>query len=141
MRLGIIALQHESNAFLPGKTTLDDFRRGTLARGGDVVRHFGDAHHEVGGFLQGLSEANIEALPLIAARATPGGPVAADAHHMLLEMMVASLDAAGTLDGLLVAPHGAAVCESQPDMDGHWLSMLRERFRERIPIISTLDPH
>ena len=141
MRVGIIALQHESNTFLPGKTTLDDFRRGTLARGADIVRHFGDAHHEVGGFFQGLNEAGIEAVPLFAARATPGGTVAADAYHVLLEMMTASLDAAGTLDGLLVAPHGAGVCESEPDMDGHWLSMLRERFRDRIPIISTLDPH
>src|SRR5688572_2843129 len=141
MRVGIIALQHESNTFLPGKTTLDDFRRGTLARGGDVVRHFGDAHHEVGGFLQGLNEAGIEPLPLLAARATPGAPVTSDAYHVLLEMMTAALDAAGTLDGLLVAPHGAAVCESERDMDGHWLSVLRERFRDRIPIISTLDPH
>src|SRR5688500_10345738 len=141
MRVGIIALQHESNTFLPQPTTLDDFRRGTLARGGDVVRHFADAHHEVGGFLQGLTEANIEPLPLLAARATPGGPVTSDAYHVLLEMMTAALDAAGTIDGLLVAPHGAAVCESEPDMDGHWLSVLRDRVRDRVPIIATLDPH
>ena len=40
MRIGLIALQHESNTFLPTPTTLDDFRRGVLATGADLLRHY-----------------------------------------------------------------------------------------------------
>jgi microcystin degradation protein MlrC len=45
------------------------------------------------------------------------------------------------LDGVLVAPHGAAVSEDQEDLDGHWLSLVREHARPRVPIICTLDLH
>jgi microcystin degradation protein MlrC len=45
------------------------------------------------------------------------------------------------VDGCLVVPHGAAVSESFPDMDGHWLSLLRNKLGKHIPVIGTLDPH
>jgi microcystin degradation protein MlrC len=55
--------------------------------------------------------------------------------------MFAALDAAGPLDGVLVAPHGATVSEPWPDFDGHWLGELRRRLGPDKPIIGTLDPH
>jgi len=64
-----------------------------------------------------------------------------EAYRALLEMMLRELERAGTLDGLLVAPHGAGVCESEPDMDGHWLATLRQRIGPAVPMISTLDLH
>lgn len=141
MRVGLIALQHESNTFLPTPTTLDDFRRGVLATGADLLRHYESAHHEVGGFIEGLRTAKIEAVPIFAAWATPSGTVVAEAYRQLLDMILRGLDEAGKLDGLLVAPHGAAVCESEPDMDGHWLAILRQRIGVQKPMICTLDPH
>ena len=85
MRVGIIALQHESNTFLSTPTTLDDFQRGVLASGEAMLRHYGSAHHEVGGFIQGLRDANIEAVPVFAAGATPSGTIVAGAYQSLLE--------------------------------------------------------
>jgi len=142
MRVGIIALQHESNTFLPTPTTLEDFRRNTLATGQDVVPHFETAHHEVGGFIEGVrGAAGLELVPIFAARATPSGTIVADTYRELFDMMMRELERAGTLDGLLVAPHGAGVCESEPDMDGHWLAALRERIGPNVPMICTLDLH
>ncbi len=141
MRVGIIALQHESNTFLPARTTLDDFQRGVLVSGDALVRHYAPSHHEVGGFLEGLAAERIEAVPIFAAWATPAGTITAECYQALLDRMLARLDAAGKLDGLLVAPHGAGVSENEPDMDGHWLILLRECVGARIPIICTLDPH
>ena len=141
MRVGIIALQHESNTFLPTPTTLDDFQRGVLASGDAILRHYGCAHHEVGGFIQGLTDAEIEVVPIFAAGATPSGTIVADAYASLLEQMLGELDRGGRLDGLLVAPHGAGVCESEPDMDGHWLTTLRQRIGPTMPMICTLDLH
>jgi microcystin degradation protein MlrC len=42
---------------------------------------------------------------------------------------------------VLVAPHGAAVAENAPDMDGAWLRELRSRVGPQIPIVGTLDLH
>ncbi len=56
-------------------------------------------------------------------------------------MMLQQLAAAGPLDGLLVAPHGATVAQSYPDADGAWLTRVRQAVGPDMPIIGTLDPH
>ncbi|HEX7009026.1 MAG TPA: M81 family metallopeptidase [Phycisphaeraceae bacterium] len=141
MRVGIIALQHESNTFLPVPTTLEAYRRDALLTGEAIREAYGSSHHEVGGFFHGLREADLTAVPLLLALATPAGPLSADTVETLIRLMFEQLDAAGPLDGLLVAPHGAAVAEGQRDFDGHWLTLLRQRLGQRIPIVCTLDLH
>jgi microcystin degradation protein MlrC len=142
MRVGIIALLQESNTFLAGRTTLADFERDVLCEGEEIRRRFADAHHEVGGFFHTLDAADgFEAVPIFAARAVPGGVIAAGAFDELMLRMHAALDRAGPLDGVLVAPHGATVAENAPDADGEWLSEVRERVGPDVPIIGTLDLH
>jgi len=139
-RVGIIALLHESNTFVAGRTTLDDFRHDLLVTGPDVRTALADAHHEVGGFLAGLDAAGLEAVPILAARALPSAPIDAESFAALLDMIDAGLAAAGPLDGVLVAPHGATVSERHRDADGEWLARVRRRVGP-IPVIGTLDPH
>jgi microcystin degradation protein MlrC len=141
MRVGIIAIQQESNTFLDKPTVLDRFREDLLLTGADVRSALADAHHEVGGFFSGLDETGIEAVGIVAARAMPFGIIAADAFRSLMGILDTALAGAGELDGLLVAPHGAAVSEPEPDFDGFWLSRLRQQLGNQIPIIGTLDPH
>jgi microcystin degradation protein MlrC len=88
-----------------------------------------------------LDDAGEEAVPVFAARAVPFGVIEAAAIERLLAMMFAQLDQAGPLDGVLIAPHGATVSETYPDVDGHWLTELRRRVGPSVPIIGTLDPH
>jgi microcystin degradation protein MlrC len=139
-RVGIVAILQESNTFLRARTTLDDFRRDLFVTGAGMREALAAAHHEVGGFFAGLAAAGLEAVPLLAARALPGGMLTADAVAALLAALDAALAAAGPLDGLLVAPHGATVSETAADFDGHWLGRLR-RAVGPIPIIGTIDPH
>ncbi|HND54100.1 MAG TPA: M81 family metallopeptidase, partial [Pirellulaceae bacterium] len=113
----------------------------TLATGEEVRRVFVDSPHEVGGFFAGLAEAGIEAVPILAARAMPYGPITPETYNTLLDMLWRGLAAAGPLDGLLVAPHGATVAVEHRDADGYWLSELRRRVGSQMPIIGTLDPH
>jgi microcystin degradation protein MlrC len=141
MRVGIIALQHESNTFLSTPTTLADFEQGALLTGEAIRREYGNAFHEVGGFFAGLDSEHIEAVPIFLAWALPGGIVEAHALEKLLEAMLVELKAAGTLDGVLVAPHGAGVAENAPDMDGAWLREVRSRVGPATPIVGTLDLH
>jgi microcystin degradation protein MlrC len=141
MRVGIVALLQESNTFLSGHTTLTHFQEDLLLEGEAVRQQLAPAHHETGGFFSGLAAHAIEAVPIFAARALPFGVMTADTFTQLLRRMDAALDAAGALDGLLVAPHGATVSEEHPDADGYWLSRVRQRFGPALPIIGTLDPH
>ncbi len=141
MRVGIVALMHESNTFIAEPTTLAHFEQDLLAEDEEVRRRLQDAYHETGGFFHGLKEAGIEAVPIFAARALPFGTVADQALATLLRRMEAALDRAGRLDGLLVAPHGAMVSETHADADGYWLNRLRKRFGPGFPIIGTLDLH
>ncbi|HUE71503.1 MAG TPA: M81 family metallopeptidase [Pirellulaceae bacterium] len=140
MRIGIIALLQESNTFIPRATMLRQFEEELLVSGEEMRRRFDGTHHEVGGMLHALAEEQVEAVPIFAARALPFGRIEQAAIDEILSRMWRALDAAGILNGVLVAPHGATVSEPYPDCDGHWLTELRRRVGPR-PIIGTLDPH
>src|SRR5262245_61335529 len=140
MRVGIVALQHESNTFLSRPTMFVDFEADVLL-GGEHVRRLESSHHEIGGFFAGLRDAGVDAVPILAARAIPSGRVTADAFERMLGVLNEEIDHAGKLDGILVAPHGAMVAESEPDADGFWLLQVRGRVGKSVPIIGTLDPH
>src|SRR5262245_52142897 len=136
MRVGVIALLHESNTFIPARTTLAEFEDHLLLEGEEVRERLATTRHEVGGFFEQLAEDRIEAVPLFAARAMPFGPIAQDAAAELTRRLLQCLDGAGPLDGLLVAPHGAAVAENELDFDGFWLSEVR-RAKPGVPIAGT----
>ncbi|MBI4605403.1 MAG: M81 family metallopeptidase [Planctomycetes bacterium] len=141
MRAGLIAVLQESNTFVRSRTTLRDFEEDLLLEGEAVREAFAGSHHEVGGFLEGLAAEGIEAVPVLAARAVPWGPIAGDAFERLMDLLRRGLERAGPLDGLLVAPHGATVSERHLDADGRWLGLVREHLGSRKPMVATLDPH
>lgn len=140
-RVGILALIQESNTFLAGTTTYEHFRQDLILTGEEVRQHFANAHHEVRGFFDGLAKGGIEAVPIFAARAIPFGAIEPGVLETLVKMMLDELQSVGRLDGLLVAPHGATVSQSQPDADGYWLTQVRQFVGPQVPIIGTLDPH
>ena len=146
MRIGILALLHESNTFISQPTTIRHFEDGLLATGDEVRERLADTHHEVGGFFDGLEQAqaagtNIETVPIFAGRAVPYGTIDAGTMRELMKRMMDAVESSGQLDGVLVAPHGATVSEDIHDVDGHWLSTIRRFVGETIPIIGTMDPH
>jgi microcystin degradation protein MlrC len=141
MRVGIIALLHESNTFIAEPTTLKYFEENWLLVGEAFRERAVGTHHETGGFFEGLEQQQIDAVPIFAGRAMPYGAITAETFDSLLETMFSELDGAGQLDGILVAPHGATVSEEHPDADGYWLAELRRRVGDQMPIIGTLDAH
>lgn len=145
MRIGILALLHESNTFISQPTTLDHFRSDLFLHGEAIPAHFSSSHHEIGGFLSALTAESLkqplDIVPLVAFRATPGGPITEDAFRYLVSSITASIASQPPLDGLLIAAHGAAVAESFADADGYWLEKVRHQLGSEIPIIATLDAH
>ena len=141
MKVGIVTLMHESNTFADPMTPLAAFRRDQYLHGSAIRERFRGGHHEVSGFFEGLDGAGIEAVGLFAAWTMPSGRIEADAARQCLREIRTALSDAGPLDGILVAPHGAAVAQGYPYYDGVWLSLVRELVGPGVPIIGTLDLH
>lgn len=141
MRIGIIALLHETNTFVSEPTTLANFEREMLLDGEPVHERCGGTDHEIGGFFRELDRRGVEAVPVFAARALPSGTVTEETYRELRTRMLDALSRAGRLDGLLLAPHGATVAEVTRDVDGDWMTTVREAVGDDVPIVATADPH
>jgi microcystin degradation protein MlrC len=140
-KVALLGLYHESNTFLRAKTSLKDFEKGHLLYGEKIRGEYSEAFHEIGGMLEVMDASAFEPVPLVFAEATPGGMITDDTLQFLFDKISSELRDKGPFDGILVALHGAAVCESCPDMDGWWLEKLRAMAGDSKPIIGSLDPH
>jgi microcystin degradation protein MlrC len=127
MRIGIIGLQHESNTFVPTLTMMENFQRELVARGQGVRDFYASLPHEIGGFFAAVEAAGDEAVPIFAASALPCGLIEARTADNLISMLLGALDETQQIDGLLVAPHGAAVSETHRDGATTSQSKLRSR--------------
>ena len=143
MRIGMITLLHESNAFIRTPTTLDMFQHNFLLSGKEMYEQCSSELGEVKGFITELESAGAEPVPIFFARTPPSGPITTETCEALMELMFENLAAAGNLDGILANPHGAnmGVGDDYRDLDGHWLTRLRKTVGPQMPIISVIDPH
>lgn len=140
-RVAVAGILHESNSFSSVPTTLADFERGGIRRGREVADLYASSQHEIAGFLEGARRFGFEMVPLLAAGATPSGPVTAETLHALAGELTARLKAAGPLDGLLLALHGAMVAEDYPHGDAEIVRRVRAAAGAALPIVVTHDFH
>jgi len=140
-KIALMGIYHESNTFVNEPTTLKDFHNGHYMKGAAIRNEYQAAHHEIGGMIEVMDQYDVELLPIMYAEATPGGIISSETYNLLLEDMFSELQRVLPIDGCLVVPHGAGVSEEFPDMDGHWLSLLRQLVGENVPIVGTLDLH
>lgn len=138
MKIAIAHIIHESNSFAATTTPLSDFR---IMRGDEITRYFSGAHGEVTGFLDGAARFGYEAIPTFSAVATPSGVVQAAAFDWLADALVAALKAAGPIDGILLALHGAFVAENFFNADAEFARRVRVAFGPGLPLVVTHDPH
>ena len=140
-RIAVGGILHESNTFCTRLTGLDAFNGRATCRGDEIEAEFGDAAHEVGGFLAGAREHRLQLVPTLVAHATPSGTVAEDAFEALTGELIERVQGAGRIDGLLLALHGAMVTQSHPDADAEILRRLRHELGADLPIVVTHDAH
>ena len=141
MRIAIASLMQESNSFSPLPTTVETFESYYVYRGGEILTRYGEARTEVPGFLAVLQEAGAEPVPLLAAYAAASGTVTRAAFESLVGEMEARLRAAGHVDGMLLALHGALIVEDQPDGDSEIVERLRRILPAGTPVGVSLDLH
>lgn len=140
MLIALGGVMHESNTFAPLPTDRGRFEQGSLTRGDDLLRVWREAHHEVGGFIAGAARFGYDLAPTVMAWATPAGPVDDAVLDEVVEEIVDGCTRS-SVDGLLLALHGAMVARSHPDADGEVLRRLRRALGDGLPIVATLDYH
>ncbi|HSV75154.1 MAG TPA: M81 family metallopeptidase [Chthonomonadales bacterium] len=125
MRLAIAGIATESCTFSPVNTTLEDFR---ILRGDDLLRRYA--------FMQ-----DKPVLPLILARALPGGPVTPEAYEGIKEEFLGRLREAAPLDGLFLDMHGAMNVVGMDDAEGDWMRAARQVVGPQCLISASYDLH
>lgn len=141
-RIALLGIYHETNTFSQFPTTYSQFRQRFWKEGEEITNEFRGAHHETSGVIEVFDKnPDYELVPLLFTSATPSGLIDADALEAIISRMFELYDQKGPFDGIIVCPHGAGVAEHQPDMDGYWLKLVREKAGPSIPITGTLDPH
>lgn len=138
MRIAIAGFAHESNTFSSKPTTLEDF--GVL-EGEEIIGHYADTFHEIAGYIVGAEQFGYEMYPILAAGATPAGPVTAAAYEEFVGRILVGLQEAPALDGVLLALHGAMVAEGIPQADAETVRRVRAQMGEDFPIVVTHDYH
>ncbi|TGS71742.1 M81 family peptidase [Mesorhizobium sp. M3A.F.Ca.ET.201.01.1.1] len=140
-RVAVGALMQEGNTFVPRMTTFEDFERYFVWRGEEMLAGYRGMRTEVPGFLSILEAEGVEVVPLTAAYCVAGGVLARGTFDRLVSEMEAALKAAGDVDGLLLALHGALVVDDQPDGDGEIIKRMRAILPHPLPIGVSLDLH
>ena len=144
-RIAVLGFSLESNGFAPVATRAD-FEESYLMSGAILEADIRAPNPRANGTLIGFAEgmdagAPWEMVPITAAATSPSGPVDQGFFDELLGEMRAGLSAAGRLDGVYIAEHGAAAATVDPDPDGTLFAMVREVVGAGVPVIATLDLH
>jgi microcystin degradation protein MlrC len=140
-RIAIAGISHESNSFSSTRTTLADFGWPTSISPEDALHRAAQEYTTVSGYVEGAREFGLDLYPTVIAAATPKGPVADDAFEALAGELVRRLRVAPTLDGVLLALHGAMVVESYPSGDAEIVRRVREVVGPDLPVVVSHDFH
>lgn len=137
-RFAVGGISHETNTYCKEPTPLSDFK---ILRGDEILDTFRGVRFYIGGMVDAARDHDATLVPVYFAQATPSGTIARDAYQTMLSELVAGIEAAMPLDGVVLALHGAGVVEGTPDLEGHLVRAVREVVGPDARIVVTLDLH
>jgi microcystin degradation protein MlrC len=132
-RIGIAGIAIESSTFSPHRTGLGDF---TVTRDGDLL-----ARYEWLAPRPAAWAARARWVPLLHARALPGGAVRPEAYQELKAEIVRRAAEAGPLDGVFLDIHGAMSVTGMTDAEADLARALRAAAGGRALISASMDLH
>ena len=132
--------KHETNTFSSLSTGREEFASTSLFTGEAIVPEFRGTNTDIGGFLRVADAEGWDVVPTVAANATPGGGVTADAFSSFLDRILDGIEESSP-DAILLGLHGAMVSERHRDGDGHILESVRAAAGDDVPVMATLDLH
>lgn len=131
LRIAIGGFHLESSTFSAHRAQLTDFR---IRRGEDLLRQYE--------FVVGPDQIPaVEWVPLVHARAIPGGPVTPDTYEAIRAELLDRLAAAGDIDGLILDLHGAMSVVGRSDIEAALVADVREFVGPDLLIAVPMDLH
>lgn len=140
VRLAALGLSHESNTFAPGRTGLERMEEAGFLRGDAIRERHAGGTSTMSGFLE-VEGDGVTVVPLLHTFPVPGPMLDRDAYEAVVREMVAAVREGGPWDGVLLAQHGAAVADGQPDADAEVCRRIRAAVGPDVPIGLALDMH
>ena len=133
--------RQESNTFNPVVAEPEHFNSGLPFEGDEMTKLRLNTRHSVQGAVHAIRDAGGDVIPSMYFRAPSGGRVSDQVMEMLKEGIKRHLDAAGEIDGVYAALHGATCTESEDDACGAIIEYVRSLIGEDKPIAVSHDLH
>jgi len=140
VKIAVGAMLFEGNSFSLSRTTLRDFKDTYYFEGEELVQALGEGAVEVSGALSVLRAYGAEVAPLIATHGGCGGMVTRECFETLKRRLLDRLEAAGPVDGVFLALHGAMICEGIDNAEVELLRAVRSLVGA-VPLVITCDLH
>lgn len=142
MRIAIAGFSDETCTFCKEPTTIERFEQGTL-RGQEILDKNRGIPTYVSGFMRVLEAEGAEIVPTVSANKGPGGFsswITTECFDKYTNEIAEALKAAGKLDGVLMALHGAMAVTGVPRPEAEIVRRARKAVGD-VPIMVTLDLH
>ena len=130
MRIAICGIHIESSTFSPHRSSEADF---DVRRGAHLLERYP--------FLDADWASGVEWLPVLHARALPGGQVLAATYEAWRKEITEGLAALGKLDGVFFDIHGAMSVEGLTDAEGDLITAIRGVVGPEPVVTSGMDLH
>ncbi len=147
MKVIIGGLQHETSTFTPVVTTWQNYKERYYLHGEEILNTFRQTNTPIGGFIEGAKTYRVELIPTIFAEAHPSRPTPRNIFDTILAEMLAGINKAGPVEGVLLDLHGAMVVgfpnnsDNIDDVEGYVLAAVRDLVGPNVPILAQLDIH
>lgn len=128
-RIAVGGIHTECSTSSPVLMQPEDFR---VLRGPDLLAHE---------YFDFLDAEGVEHLPLLHARAVPGGPLARATYEGFKAEFLDRLKATLPIDGLYLAMHGAMNVDGMDDAEGDWISAARAVVGPDVSVAASYDLH
>jgi microcystin degradation protein MlrC len=129
MRIAVGGIHTECSTYSPVLMATEDFR---VFRGSDLLAME---------YFNFLDADGVDHLPLLHARAVPGGPISRVAYDGFKQDFLDRLKASLPIDGLYLAMHGAMNVEGMDDAEGDWISAARAVVGPDVIVAASYDLH
>ena len=146
-RVIVGGITHETSTFTPVATTRESFQQRRLLRGREMLEALRGTNTTIGGYIDGAAKHGFELIPTLAAEAQTSAPAPRSLFDSLVNELLAGIETAGPVDGVLLDLHGSMCAgdldgpDGLPDAEGYLLAQIRQRVGPQVPILAELDIH
>lgn len=145
-KIALIEFHQETNSFSEVPTTIREFESLALYYGEDVrtkgIKRY--KKFQLSGFIKAVEKygkGQFEALPILSAWATSGGPIRKDVYQHFHDYITTQLIEIGKVDGVYMSMHGAMGVEGIRDPECHLIKHVKSIVGDDIPIGVSYDLH